>query len=550
METDVREALRHAAHEARQRVERALARQGWLQTLPSRLVLGVFSTVLLTSLAVAFTATHSTEAFLRDGIDQRFPAVLAQAAKRMDLWYDQRQLDVDTFARSEIVRDHLQALAEGRRGSRATRAREELQHYLDYVLERFPQYQALFLLDRKGETVLWVGAETPLPKAIREGMSGLDHARLSDLEVAAGIRSQMASAPVPGGNDGAPIGSLHAVLALEELDALLRTDDLSSQGRILVVHGEQVLAPADVDAVPDDAPPPGEVAELELPDGESVIASRLDFERFGWSLWVVEPYEAAFEPVVAVIQRVWAVNLAIVLVLGAVAFAIARSMARPIHELSRAAHAIAGGAENVAIPVLERGDELGVLSRALREMTARLAADHAELRRANEILTQLSVTDGLTGLHNHRAFQDRLARDTRRSQRTGEPLSLLLLDVDDFKALNDRHGHAIGDRVLAAVATALNGAIRETDFVARYGGEEFAILAPVPLSGAVTLAENLRRAIAAAAVESGDGEPITVTVSAGIARLARSADALFAAADRALYRAKQSGKDCVIADEA
>ncbi|HKJ24233.1 MAG TPA: cache domain-containing protein, partial [Myxococcota bacterium] len=344
METDVREALRRAARQARLRVERGLARQGWLQTLPSRLVLGVFSTVLLTSFAVAVTATHSTEAFLRDGIDQRFPAVLAQAAKRMDLWYDQRQLDVDTFARSEIVRDHLQALAEGRRGQRATRAREELQHYLDYVLERFPQYKALFLLDREGQTVLWVGAEMALPDALRDGLAGLAHARVSDLQVADGVRSQMASAPVPDGNDR-PIGSLHAVLALEELDALVHTDDLSTEGRILVVRDEQVLAPADAGAVPDDAPPSGEVAELELPDGDSVIASRLGFERFGWSLWVVEPYDAAFAPVVAVIQRVWAVNLAIVLLLGAVAFAIARSMARPIHELSRAAHAIAGGAE-------------------------------------------------------------------------------------------------------------------------------------------------------------------------------------------------------------
>jgi diguanylate cyclase (GGDEF)-like protein len=317
---------------------------------------------------------------------------------------------------------------------------------------------------------------------------------------------------------------------------------------MLVTLGDDVLAPAGEREVPEGQPAPFEVTEIRLPSGGRWIASRHELERFGWSLWVTEPYDAAFAPVVGMIRRVWAVNLAIVFVLGAVAFAIARSMARPIHELSRAAQAIAAGAEDVDIPVVERGDEVGVLSRALREMTARLARDHDELQRANEILTQLSVTDGLTGLHNHRAFQDRLAKEVRRANRTGGPLSLVLLDVDDFKRLNDRHGHATGDRVLAAVGAALNGAVRETDFAARYGGEEFAVLAPIDADGARTLAENLRRTVGETKVEAEDGASLRVTASAGFAELATDGDALFVAADRALYRAKQAGKDCALGD--
>jgi diguanylate cyclase (GGDEF)-like protein len=539
--------LRAAVREARARLEDTLARQGWLQTLPSRLVLGVFSTVVVTSLAVAFTATRSTEGFLRNEIDQRFPTVLARTAERLDLWYDQRQLDVDTFSRSEIVRDHLRNLIGGARGRRGALAREELARYLGFILERFPQYRALFLLDREGEVLLWAGEESSLPDALMASLADVERPRVSDVQVADGVRHQVASASVAG-RAHAPIGSLHAVLALDALDAVLRADDLSAEARILITRGDEVLAPIGASGVPGGGPAPLVVTEIELASGDRLIASRQDLERFGWSLWVTEPYDAAFAPVVGMIRRVWTVNLAIVFVLGAVAFTIARSMARPILELSRAARQIADGAEDVDIPVVDRGDEVGVLSRALRGMTARLAEDRAELRRANEILTQLSVTDGLTGLHNHRAFQDRLARDVRRAKRTGVPLSLVLFDVDDFKQLNDRHGHTTGDRVLGAVAGALEGGTRETDFVARYGGEEFALLAPVDADGARTLAENLRRAVGGTQIEMEGGAPLCVTVSAGFAQLASDADALFAAADRALYRAKHSGKDCVVGD--
>jgi diguanylate cyclase (GGDEF)-like protein len=180
-------------------------------------------------------------------------------------------------------------------------------------------------------------------------------------------------------------------------------------------------------------------------------------------------------------------------------------------------------------------------------MTARLSEKHEALLRANEVLTQLSITDGLTSLHNHRAFQDRLARDTRRARRTQTPLCLALIDVDNFKSLNDHHGHATGDRLLASVAEILQDRVGEADFAARYGGEEFALLTPVPIEAAITTVENLRRAIADAAFEVESGEAIRMTVSIGVAAFETDANALFDAADRALYEAKHSGKDCVVA---
>jgi diguanylate cyclase (GGDEF)-like protein len=158
-------------------------------------------------------------------------------------------------------------------------------------------------------------------------------------------------------------------------------------------------------------------------------------------------------------------------------------------------------------------------------------------------LEQLARTDGLTGLLNQRAFKERLEEEFRRALRHGDPLSLLMLDLDHFKRLNDRRGHPFGDRVLRRIAEVTVEAVRETDLVARCGGEEFAVILPrTSLNGALTVAERIREAI-----EALDLEGERTTVSVGIAGFpgshARSAELLVRAADEALYSSKRAGRN-------
>jgi two-component system cell cycle response regulator len=193
--------------------------------------------------------------------------------------------------------------------------------------------------------------------------------------------------------------------------------------------------------------------------------------------------------------------------------------------------------------VVSRADEVGVLARSFAEMVG-------SLKRAREVLEQLAITDGLTKIHNHRFFQDQLAREIKRSERTGEPLSLVLVDIDDFKALNDRYGHAVGDAVLEALAGLLVEQTRDQDLVARYGGEEFAILAPATdHGGALALAEKVHVAVGAANFLA-SSQALTITVSAGVAVYHGDRERFFHEADRALYAAKGAGKDCVVAAKA
>jgi diguanylate cyclase (GGDEF)-like protein len=167
------------------------------------------------------------------------------------------------------------------------------------------------------------------------------------------------------------------------------------------------------------------------------------------------------------------------------------------------------------------------------------------------VLEQLSITDGLTKLHNHRFFQDFLTREIKRVRRTGEPCSMLLVDLDDFKRLNDRLGHAAGDELLKGIARSLNAAIRESDFLARYGGEEFVILAAnTDLHGGLHLAEKVRTEVAESSfIVDESMQVLKVTVSVGVAQYRGDRKAFFQAADRALYRAKAEGKNCVVAEE-
>lgn len=195
--------------------------------------------------------------------------------------------------------------------------------------------------------------------------------------------------------------------------------------------------------------------------------------------------------------------------------------------------------ELVVTPLIEDGRSLGAVA-VFQDISTRKAMEAR--------LTELANTDALTGLANRRHFLTELDHELERVQRSGKPGSLLMLDIDHFKRVNDSHGHAAGDRVLQALAGALASHLRRVDRVGRLGGEEFAILMPeTPLDSALAYAERLRARIGALVVEA-EGASIRFTISIGVAGMDVDdlrADPLLARADAALYRAKQAGRDRV-----
>jgi diguanylate cyclase (GGDEF)-like protein len=158
-----------------------------------------------------------------------------------------------------------------------------------------------------------------------------------------------------------------------------------------------------------------------------------------------------------------------------------------------------------------------------------------------------AITDPLTGLYNRRRLQESLSREVDRATRFGHELALLIVDVDEFKAINDTRGHPAGDAVLQAVSNTLREMTRTIDIGIRYGGDELAmIVIETGLDGGERLAERMRAGVAGLAIDAGSGEPVRATVSIGVAAVPDSAkemEALVFAADQALLEAKRAGKN-------
>jgi diguanylate cyclase (GGDEF)-like protein len=207
------------------------------------------------------------------------------------------------------------------------------------------------------------------------------------------------------------------------------------------------------------------------------------------------------------------------------------------------------------VSVARRGRAFTVAERELFHYLAEQAAVSIENVGLHETVERQAVTDELTGLFNRRRFQEAMATEVERSKRFGQPVGLVLLDLDDFKNVNDTYGHQQGDLVLREVARVLRETSREIDEPARYGGEELAVVLPgTDLEGAYNLAERVRAGIEELALPLLDGDGILrVTASFGVATLPGSADGtrdLVAAADEALYRAKRAGKNRTVRAEA
>jgi len=238
--------------------------------------------------------------------------------------------------------------------------------------------------------------------------------------------------------------------------------------------------------------------------------------------------------------------LKILLVLSLVGVALAawvsRVVTQPLQAMAAASQAFSQGLPHGDLPVL-RKDEVGDLARSLHDMEQQIGRQITELNASRDAMAHLAHHDALTGLPNRRMFEQRLAQGLELSRRSGRDCALLFVDLDDFKAINDTRGHAVGDLVLQAVARTVVGAVRQVDTVARLAGDEFTVLCENVDSedAALQIAAKLEQAFEPPL--DIDGQPFPVRASIGVSlfpRDAQDAHTLLASADAAMYRVKQS----------
>lgn len=260
----------------------------------------------------------------------------------------------------------------------------------------------------------------------------------------------------------------------------------------------------------------------------------------------------------SVMDLVMGIGLVAVLITIPLAYLVVRQIVLPLDELSRTADRLAQGNLS-ARSTVDRNDEIGRLARSFNHMAevmerheSRVTALNADLeervRRRTDQLREMALRDPLTGLHNRRHFDEVLSRSVSEARRYGTPLSCLMIDLDDFKAVNDRFGHPVGDRALILAAQTIATQLRASDVAARFGGDEFVVLLPqTDCRQAEVLSRRIADAYKTRLCES--LPRVSGGLSIGVAALADTSsnapDVLLRAADRALYHAKQRGKDRV-----
>jgi diguanylate cyclase (GGDEF)-like protein len=532
-----------------------------LDSLAVKVALFVLLTVFVRAAVVGVITLDSSRGLFQRTLEKSFPAHADRCAARVSAWLALARGDVERAAGEPALERAAPSLLApspgGRDATAVTRA-------LEQALGRAAVLEGLWIADAEGRVRAQAGTPPPFAVVPREQLDPGVHAARGPL---GSIPIALAPLPQAGGWLGGQAG-VAAVASLLTGDSLPgvggayltdATGDVIFRGRTASGPGEEPLPLARLLA--HGARP---TVEWRGPDGALRVAAVRPVARGGWHVAVVADLDAGFAPIGGMLWRILLLDTALVLAVAVLAFRLTARVVRPVQALWDGARRIALGDLEVEIPETGGTHEIAELTRTFNAMARKLHDDQREigtvqrqlrdqnqaLQAANEVLAQLSITDGLTRLHNHRFFQEHLTRELKRVQRTREPLAMLLLDIDDFKSLNDRWGHAAGDTVLTRIAHVLNANVRESDLLARYGGEEFVVLAATDLAGAVVIAEKLRMAVERApiVVDEADGM-LCVSISIGVARYKGDRKTFFRDADRALYAAKAAGKNCVVVDD-
>jgi diguanylate cyclase (GGDEF)-like protein len=546
------------------------------ESFSGKIIALVSASVVVTSFVVGLVTIRSTKRFLTDKTSEKFPSVLNTSQSKIKIFYESQFTEIVGLTQSKVFSKNVEEyLGQSSALEEESAAVRELNKYLTIVHSKFPIYDQLIVSTIGGAVV---GATADSLEADAKDVLDVFHESVETARMSPAIALpdrtgviQWLIVPVREEVSASPKVLMLAKIDLAHLGAILNEVDLGKggelylldeQGRYLTrprftetpMYGEQAMQ------VPTRDTGIVEVVKRESYGGRTVFSSIARLEETGWWLVYEEDYQTAMAPVLRTQTRIWVAVLLIGAVFILVALKIVQSMMRPVHALKLGAERINEGLVGVNIP---RGanDEIGLMIDTFNEMAKTITLARAELQYKNKVLNtqndqlqdmnrkleELSITDGLTGLFNHRHFWNIMNTELTRVNLYQGDLALLLIDIDDFKRVNDQFGHAVGDMLLQSLARILKDTVRETDIVARYGGEEFAILLPdTDRLGVETVAEKLRAGVEALRFQVPETDiTISVTISLGVSVFRGNRREFFNAADRALYVSKSEGKNRV-----
>jgi diguanylate cyclase (GGDEF)-like protein len=516
----------------------ALRRVGLRSVRTTILTLAMLAT-LIPSLATGWISYTQNRRAIEAKLNEQLAASSSQSSREVGLWLKERLYDLRVVASSYEVTENL-----GGAGSRRVR------DYLVSVNERLPDFNDLTVLTPDRRVIAFTGRgqeELRLPgdwlRKVRDGDPVLGDPQRADSGSAATMQVAVPSFSVT----GRLVGVVVARLNLEGIEPPLSVLIASPGSRILVARpdGRSIVHIGGTsDSLPEATLRALEAADgasvaFVAPDGVDVLGVLAQVPGVDWMTIAATPASTAYADIRRLRNTTILLVLGLLLVVGSLAYGLGLLVVLPLERLSRAADQVARGDLDVEVPV-SGGGEVSQLTNVFNDMVGRL-------RDGRTALERLSVTDDLTGLANRRHLDTELARELERHRRHNRQFAILMLDVDKFKVLNDTYGHPAGDAVLRELAKVLKDCTRRGDTAARFGGEEFMLILPeTPAAGALHLAENIRASVEERSVAIEGGKEVRATVSIGLARFpdhGKTAEELIAAADGALYRSKQAGRN-------
>jgi len=553
-----------------------------------RITGAVLLAALGTALAVGSAGVYAVYAPLRETIEQTYSRVLAGSAEEVVEILDTARIDIGSLAEQPWLR--MAILGAAARSEQTGPDPLSLVEALEQAHARAPGFIGLVARDRSGETLGFAGTG-PLVESLLERLRSrelldselLDRMQAKQLQKQLGgdvaprvrtvdtggvLRMVIAASPVLD-EDGDAAATILGLLSQSELNQQLQADLLGDDANILLVDeiGGLVAAHRSSEAPISVTSDQADACSLRFTwsaDRGGVVTCALPLGSLGWALVAEQSAEKVFQPLFIMLPALLTTGAIMVLAFTLLAAKLASATVRPVHVLYRGMISVARGDLSVQIPENRAPGEMDSLIAAFNYMVrqsgerSRLVEDSQRaLEKQNlsvhdkfQSVSELSVTDPLTQLHNRRFFDHQLQCEAKRLNRKGEGFCLLLIDIDDFKKINDTFGHAAGDEFLKQIAKILKENVRATDLLARFGGEEFVVVATVTdIEGATVVAEKMRTAVAEASfIVDESMRPRRATISIGVAAYKGSQTGLFNAADAALYRAKESGKNCVVGD--
>ncbi len=502
---------------------------------------------------------------------QRFMDSAGKAEREMNLWFAERQHDLQVFANSFILIDSLTKYHDMKNGTPSNQTSDhvlspvkKINSYLDLVRKQFAEYKGLAVFDMEGREVAASNAETEdipfgLPphwkEKIEKGKAIIGQVTFNTDQ---SIPVAVIGIPLISDQSSNKLGVLAVQISLRELLPYLRT--MLSGGTIgpRSVHlvqkdGSPILAVAIPEGQKETALSASQKMELFMHpltpmnfnnNNKLIVGFAMAFRDLPWGLVITESYDYVYSDVIRMRDQIILTAILFTLIIGLGASFVAKQILQPLKALTGGVMRVAKGDLDISLDIM-RNDELGIVSSMFNEMVVHLKQNKEELER-------LAVTDVLTRLANRKQIITVLKNHIEEYRRYSHDFSLLMVDIDHFKMINDTHGHLVGDSVLVQVAQVFTKLLRTLDVAGRYGGEEFLIiLGQTDTHKAVLTAERIRQAVENYPFVYQDIE-LHLTISIGITGIKSSEDtdnSLIGRADNALYEAKAAGRNKVVLSE-